>query len=164
MELKWNDPQPWEISGEAWRQLGQWQKAAQCWEEALRMNPANPRAQLALVELYDRLKDGPALARMAARCLALKGAKPLDEWLAELAEIPGHIGLRGESRRCSAGSSGGKSAGSWRGRGDRWERITGAHHEESERYFGNSHTAAVGALYADFAGGINFDVRRSGHG
>ena len=85
MELKWNDPQPWEISGEAWRKLGQWQKAAQCWEEALRMNPANPRAQLALVELYDRLKDGPALARMAARCMALKGAKPLDEWLAELA-------------------------------------------------------------------------------
>ena len=58
IELKWNDPQPWEISGEAWRRLGQWQKAAQCWEEALRMNPANPRAQLALVELYDRLKDG----------------------------------------------------------------------------------------------------------
>ena len=47
--------------------------------------PGNPRAQLALVELYDRLKDGPALARMAARCLALKGAKPLDEWLTGLA-------------------------------------------------------------------------------
>ena len=89
MELKWNDPQPWEISGEAWRQLGHWKKAAQCWEEALRLNPANPRAQLALVELYDRLKDGPALARMAARCMALKGAKPLNEWLAELAEKSG---------------------------------------------------------------------------
>lgn len=87
--LKWNDPQPWEISGEAWRMLGQWRKAAQCWEEALRMNPANPRAQLALVELYDRLKDGPALTRMAARCLALKGTKPLDEWLAELADNSG---------------------------------------------------------------------------
>ena len=89
IELKWNDPQPWEISGEAWRKLGQWRKAAQCWEEALRMNPASPRAQLALVELYDRLKDGPALARMAARSMALKGAKPLDEWLAELAEKSG---------------------------------------------------------------------------
>jgi len=85
IELKRNDPQPWEISGEAWRQLGQWQKAAQCWEEALRLNPANPRAQLALVELYDHLKDGPALARMAARCMTLKDAKPLDRWLAELA-------------------------------------------------------------------------------
>jgi tetratricopeptide (TPR) repeat protein len=89
MELKWNDPKPWEISGEAWRKLGQWQKAAQCWEEALRLNPANPRAQLALVELYDRLKDGPALARTAARCLALKGAEPLDEWLAGLARNNG---------------------------------------------------------------------------
>jgi hypothetical protein len=49
------------------------------------MHPANPRAQLALVELYDRLKDSPALARMAVRCLALKSTKPLDEWLAELA-------------------------------------------------------------------------------
>jgi tetratricopeptide (TPR) repeat protein len=85
IELKWDDPKPWEISGEAWRKLGQWQKAAQCWEEALRLNPVNPRAQLALVELYDRLKDGPALSRMAARCMALKGTKPLDEWLAELA-------------------------------------------------------------------------------
>ena len=85
IELKWNDPQPWEISGEAWRKLGQWRKAAQCWQEALRMNPANPRAQLALVELYDRLQDGSALSRMAARCMALKGTTPLDEWLAELA-------------------------------------------------------------------------------
>jgi tetratricopeptide (TPR) repeat protein len=84
MELKWNDPQPWEISGEAWRQLGQWRKAAQCWEEALRLNPTSPRAILALVELYDRIKD-PALARMAARCLVSKGAAPLDEWLASLA-------------------------------------------------------------------------------
>jgi hypothetical protein len=49
------------------------------------MNPVNPRAQLALVELYDRTKEAPALARMAARCMALKGATPLDEWLAELA-------------------------------------------------------------------------------
>jgi protein O-mannosyl-transferase len=89
MELKGTDPQPWEISGEAWRKLGQWQKAAQCWEEVLRLNPVNPRAQLALVELYDRLSDGPALARMAARCFTLKGAKPLDEWLAELAEDSG---------------------------------------------------------------------------
>jgi tetratricopeptide (TPR) repeat protein len=85
LELKWNDPQPWEISGEAWRRMGQWRKAAQCWEEALRLNPVNARAQLALVELYDRLKDGPALARMAARCFALKGTKPLNVWLAELA-------------------------------------------------------------------------------
>jgi tetratricopeptide (TPR) repeat protein len=85
IELKWSDPQPWEISGEAWRKLGQWRKSAQCWQEALRMNPANPRAQLALVELYDRLQDGSALSRMAARCMALKGTKPLDEWLAELA-------------------------------------------------------------------------------
>jgi len=85
MELKWNDPQPWEISGEAWRKLGQWQKAAQCWEEALRINPSNPMAQLALVELYDRLKDRPALARVAARCLALKGAEPLGEWLEDFA-------------------------------------------------------------------------------
>ncbi len=59
MTLKWNDPQPWEISGEAWRKLGQWQKAARCWEEALRMNPANPRAHLALVELYDQMKEAP---------------------------------------------------------------------------------------------------------
>ena len=89
IELKWNDPQPWEISGEAWRRLGQWQKAAQCWEEALRMNPANPRAQLALLEIYDRMKDGPALAPMAVRCLALKGTKPLDEWLGGLARNSG---------------------------------------------------------------------------
>jgi tetratricopeptide (TPR) repeat protein len=89
IDLKWDDPKPWEISGEAWRKLGQWQKAAQCWEEVLRLNPSNPRAQLALVELYDRLKDGPALARMAARCMPLKGAKPLDEWLAVLAENSG---------------------------------------------------------------------------
>ena len=89
MALKWGNPQPWEISAEAWRQLGQWQKAAQCWEEVLRLNPANPRALLALVELYDRLKDGPALTRMAARCMMLKGAKPLDEWLAVLAENSG---------------------------------------------------------------------------
>ena len=53
------------------------------------MNPVNARAHLALVELYGRLKDGPALARMAARCLALKGSKPLDEWLADLAENSG---------------------------------------------------------------------------
>ena len=85
MELKWNDPQPWEISGEAWRKLGQWQKAAQCWEEVLRLNPVNPRAQLALVELYDRLNDGPALDRMAARCLVQKGTDPLEKWLADLA-------------------------------------------------------------------------------
>jgi tetratricopeptide (TPR) repeat protein len=89
IELKWNDPQPWEISGEAWRRLGQWQKAAQCWEEALRMNPANPRAQLALVELYDRLKDRPALARVAGRCWALKGAEPLERWLAGLSRNSG---------------------------------------------------------------------------
>jgi protein O-mannosyl-transferase len=85
IELKWNDPQPWEISGEAWRQLGQWQKASQCWEEALRLNPANPKAHLALLEIYDRMKDGPALARMAVRCLPLKGTEPLDEWLEGLA-------------------------------------------------------------------------------
>jgi tetratricopeptide (TPR) repeat protein len=86
IELKWDDPKPWELSGEAWRKLGQWQKAAQCWEEAMRLNPANPRAQLALVELYDRLKDVPSLARMAARCLASKGPAPLDEWLTSLSE------------------------------------------------------------------------------
>jgi tetratricopeptide (TPR) repeat protein len=84
-ELKWDDPQPQEISGEAWRQLGHWQKAAQCWEEALRMNPANSRAMLALVEIYGRLKDAPALSRMAARCLVQKGTDPLEKWLAELA-------------------------------------------------------------------------------
>ena len=84
MSLKWNDPQPWEISGEAWKELEQPEKAARCWEEALRLNPANPRAHLALVELYERLKNGPALTRMAARCLALKGAEPLDEWLGGL--------------------------------------------------------------------------------
>jgi tetratricopeptide (TPR) repeat protein len=89
IELKWNDPQPWGISGEAWRRLGQWQKASQCWEEALRMNPANPRAQLALLEIHDRMKDGPALARMAVRCLALKGTEPLDEWLGGLARNSG---------------------------------------------------------------------------
>jgi protein O-mannosyl-transferase len=89
MAMKWNDPQPWEISGEAWRQLGQWRKAAQCWEEALRMNPGNPRAHLALVELYDRLKDGPATSRMADRCMALKGGVPLDEWLTVLARKSG---------------------------------------------------------------------------
>jgi tetratricopeptide (TPR) repeat protein len=89
IELKWDDPKPWEISGEAWRKLGQWQKAAHCWEEVLRLSPGNPRAQLALVELYDRLKDGPALARMAGRCWALKSAEPLDKWLAELAANPG---------------------------------------------------------------------------
>jgi Flp pilus assembly protein TadD len=89
IELKWNDPQPWEISGEAWRRLGQWRKAIQCWEEALRLNPANARAQLALVELYDRLKDAPALYRMAARCLVQKGTIPLDEWLSGLARNSG---------------------------------------------------------------------------
>jgi tetratricopeptide (TPR) repeat protein len=89
IELKWNDPQPWEISGEAWKELGQWQKAAQCWEEALRLNPANPKAHLALLEIYDRRKDGPALARMAVRCLALKGAEPLGEWLEGLARNSG---------------------------------------------------------------------------
>jgi tetratricopeptide (TPR) repeat protein len=114
MALKWDDPQAWEISGEAWRRLGQWQKAAQCWEEALRINPANPMAQLALVELYDRLKDQPALTSMAARCLAQKGTKPLDEWLAQLAadsgvsayEVnPGMLGriIRREIRRELAG-------------------------------------------------------------
>jgi tetratricopeptide (TPR) repeat protein len=85
IELKWNYPQAWEISGEAWRKLGQWQQAAQCWEEVLRLDPTNPRAHVALVELYDRIRD-PALTRMAARCMALTGAKPLDEWLAELEE------------------------------------------------------------------------------
>lgn len=89
MSLKWNSPQPWEISGEAWRRLGQWQKAAQCWEEALRLNPANPRALLALVELYDRLQDKPALTRAAVRCLAMKGDTPLDEWLEDLARDSG---------------------------------------------------------------------------
>jgi tetratricopeptide (TPR) repeat protein len=83
--LKWGDPQPWEISGEAWQQLGHWEKAARCWEEALRLNPSNPRAHLALVELYDRMKDGPALRRMVARCLTLKGEQSPEEWLDSLA-------------------------------------------------------------------------------
>jgi tetratricopeptide (TPR) repeat protein len=86
MSLKWNDPKPWEISGEAWRQLGHWQKAAQCWEEALRLNPVNPSALLALVEIYDRLEDRSALALVTAKCFALKRAKPLDEWLAGMAQ------------------------------------------------------------------------------
>jgi tetratricopeptide (TPR) repeat protein len=85
LSINWRDPQSWEISGEAWRKLGQWQKAAQCWEEALRINPANPRSQLALVEVYDRLNDGPALAHMAERCLVSKGEKSLDKWLTGLA-------------------------------------------------------------------------------
>jgi tetratricopeptide (TPR) repeat protein len=85
MELNWNDAQPWELSGEAWRRLGQREKAARCWEEALRLSPANPRALLALAELYDRAKDGPALSRVAARCLVMKGAEPLDQWLSGLA-------------------------------------------------------------------------------
>jgi protein O-mannosyl-transferase len=85
MSLKWNDPQPWEISGEAWRRLGQWQKAAACWEEALRLNPSSQRAYVALVEIYDRLKNSPALSRMVARCLVLKGEMRLDDWLASLA-------------------------------------------------------------------------------
>lgn len=84
-ELKGDAPQPWELSGEAWRRLGQWQKAAQCWKEVHRMNPGNPRAHLALVELHDRLGERAALADMAARCLVLKGAQPLDAWLAGLA-------------------------------------------------------------------------------
>ncbi len=85
IDLQWDDPQPWEISGEAWRKLGHWRKAGQCWEEALRTNPANARAMLALVEIYDRLKDAPALSHMAARCLVQKGAEPLDKWLVGLA-------------------------------------------------------------------------------
>jgi protein O-mannosyl-transferase len=85
ISLKCDDHQAWEISGEAWRQLGQWEKAAQCWEEALRLNPKNPRALLALAELYDRPEDGPALSRVVARCLVLKGAEPLDTWLSGLA-------------------------------------------------------------------------------
>ena len=83
--LKWDDPQPWEIWGEAWRMLGQWRKAAQCWEEVLRRNPFSSRACLALVDLYDRLQEGTALRRNAARCLALKGDESLDEWLEGLA-------------------------------------------------------------------------------
>lgn len=89
MNLKWNSPVPWEISGEAWRQLGYWQKAAQCWEKALHLNPANPRALFALLELYDRLNDKPALTRTAARCLTMKGDESLDEWLGVLARDRG---------------------------------------------------------------------------
>ena len=88
MSLRWGDPQPWEISGEAWRRLGQWQQAARCWEEALRRNPSNPKAHLALVEIYDRMGDRAALQRIALRCLMLKGEKPLDGWLTELARNP----------------------------------------------------------------------------
>jgi tetratricopeptide (TPR) repeat protein len=84
--LKWGDPQPWEISGEAWRELGHWEKAARSWEEVLRLNPSNPRAHLALMELYEKMKDGPALTRMTLRCLALKGTEPLDAWLTDLAQ------------------------------------------------------------------------------
>jgi tetratricopeptide (TPR) repeat protein len=89
MTLKWNSAQPWEISGEAWRMQGQWRKAAQCWEEVLRLNPQNPRAHLALVELYDRLQEGPELSRMAVRCFVLKGNEALDEWLKTLARESG---------------------------------------------------------------------------
>lgn len=85
LELKWNDPQPWELSGEAWRMLGQWEKAAQCWEEALRLNPLNPRAILALLDIRDRLRDERACAPLAARCLVLKGDASLEEWLGGLA-------------------------------------------------------------------------------
>ncbi len=81
VSLNRTSPQPWEISGEASKEMGQLERAVQCWEEALRLNPTNPRAHLALVELYDRLNDGPALTRMTVRCLALKGAEPLDKWL-----------------------------------------------------------------------------------
>ncbi len=86
MELKWDDPKHWEISAEAWQRLGRRQKAAQCWEEALRLNPSNLRALLALVELYDREKNGPSLSRMVARCLVLKGPEPLDKWLAGISQ------------------------------------------------------------------------------
>lgn len=89
MTLKWNSAQPWEISGEAWRMQGQWRKAAQCWEEVLRLNPQNPRAHLALVELYDRLQEGSELNRMAVRCFVLKGGEALDEWLKNLARESG---------------------------------------------------------------------------
>ena len=89
MSLKWNSPVPWEISGEAWRLMGQWRKAAQCWEEVLRLNPSNPRAHLALVELYDRLRDKPALMRVAARCLVIKGCASIDAWLQGLARDSG---------------------------------------------------------------------------
>ncbi len=89
LDLYWNSPQPWEIWGEAWRLLGEWRKAADCWEKALRLNPANPRALLALVELYDRLQDKPALTRTAERCLASKGDAPLEEWLEGFARDSG---------------------------------------------------------------------------
>ncbi|HET6490700.1 MAG TPA: tetratricopeptide repeat protein, partial [Syntrophales bacterium] len=89
MELNWKDPRPWEMSGEAWRMLGQWEKAAQCWEEALRLNPSSQRAYVALVEIYDRLKNGTALGRMVARCLVLKGDMSVDEWLASLSQNSG---------------------------------------------------------------------------
>lgn len=89
LELKWNDPQPWELSGEAWRMLGQWEKAAQCWEEALRLNPLNPRAILALLDIRDRLRDERACALLAARCLVLKGDASLEEWLGGLARNAG---------------------------------------------------------------------------
>jgi len=87
MRLRWTDPRPWEISGEAWRQLGCWKKAAQCWEEALRLNPANARALLALVEIYERVKDRPALARVTARCLVRKETETLRAWLDDLAAL-----------------------------------------------------------------------------
>ena len=99
IELKWNDPQPWEISGEAWRRLGQWQKAAQCWEEALRMNPANPRAQLALLEIYDRMKDGPALARDGRAMSGIEGNRTSGRMARRPCPEFGNIGLRGESRK-----------------------------------------------------------------
>lgn len=89
MALRWNSPVPWEISGEAWRIQGQWRKAAQCWEEVLRLTPQSPRAHLALVELYDRLEEQPSLTRTAVRCFALKGDEPLDEWLEGLARDSG---------------------------------------------------------------------------
>jgi len=89
IQLKPHDPQPWEISGEAWRRLGQPQKAIESWEEALRLNPANPTALLALVDLYDRTTRRADLARIAAQCLVLKGSTPLDAWLAERAANAG---------------------------------------------------------------------------
>ena len=147
MELKWNDPQPWEISGEAWRRLGQWQKAAQCWEEALRLNPANPRAQLALVELYDRLKDGPGPRPHGGAMPGAQGGKAPGRMACRTRGKFRGYGLRGQSRNARPDHPEGNRQGV-----DTEDDDCG-----SEGFFlrvalfRQQPQAAVGALYAGFA-------------
>ena len=87
--LEWDNPEPWQIAGQAWRQLDQMQQSLACWEKSQQLSPANPRTLLALVELYDQLQDKPALTRTAIRCLVVKGDGGLDEWLSRLARDSG---------------------------------------------------------------------------